>query len=169
VTSRENINKAYPELKRLHELVQDPAALSRRLGKLADELAKDPELRRVVERLCDILRKGEAAQKVNKACLTPFLTPFPFLREKRLLTPFPLRREEKISNNQSLSPTLSPDRIALRRGEKAPNAFLPSKKRLPTLYLYALSLCWRQQLPRADIRASIINFNIRQIHCAFLD
>ena len=63
VTSRENINKAYPELKRLQELVQDPAALSRRLGKLADELAKDPELRRVVERFCDTLRKGRRPKR----------------------------------------------------------------------------------------------------------
>ncbi len=63
VTSRENINKACPEPKRLQELVQDPAALSRGLGKLADELDKDPELRRVVEELCDTLRKGRRPKR----------------------------------------------------------------------------------------------------------
>jgi len=41
------------------ELVQDPAALSRGLGKLADELAKDAKLRSVVQMLCDGLRKGK--------------------------------------------------------------------------------------------------------------
>ncbi len=128
MTSRENINSAPPlEPKRLQELVQDPAALSRGLGKLADELAKDPGLRRVVERLCDTLRKGEAAQKVNKACLTPILTRSAVeahrqlspasmtagrqessLREKRLLTSFPLLTAppERGKGSRHLSPSL---------------------------------------------------------------
>ena len=45
------------------ELAQDPAALSRGLGKLADELAKDAKLRSVVQTLCDGLRKGKRVKK----------------------------------------------------------------------------------------------------------
>ncbi len=40
-------------------LRQDAAALSRGLGKLAEELSKDRELRRDVEKLCENLRKGK--------------------------------------------------------------------------------------------------------------
>ncbi len=40
------------------ELQQEPAVLSRGLGKLAEELASNPELRGVVETLCVNLRKG---------------------------------------------------------------------------------------------------------------
>jgi hypothetical protein len=39
-------------------------------GKLAEELASNPELRGVVEHLYDSLRKGKAAQKIDKVCLT---------------------------------------------------------------------------------------------------
>ena len=45
------------------EMAQDPAALSRGLGKLADELAKDAKLRSVVQMLCDGLRKGKRVKK----------------------------------------------------------------------------------------------------------
>ena len=45
------------------EMAQDPAALSRGLGKLADELAKDAKLRRLVQMLCDGLRKGKRVKK----------------------------------------------------------------------------------------------------------
>lgn len=40
------------------ELQQEPAVLSRGLGKLAEELASSPELRGVVETLYDNLWKG---------------------------------------------------------------------------------------------------------------
>jgi len=45
------------------ELAQDPAALSRGLGKLADELAKEAKLRSFVQMLCDGLRKGKRVKK----------------------------------------------------------------------------------------------------------
>ena len=45
------------------ELVQDPAALSRGLGRLADELAKDAKLRRLVHMLWDGLRIGKRVKK----------------------------------------------------------------------------------------------------------
>lgn len=45
------------------ELGQDPAALSRGLGKLADELGANQELRRVVETLCATLRKGRRRKR----------------------------------------------------------------------------------------------------------
>jgi putative transposase len=40
------------------QLRQEPAVLSRGLGKLAEELARNPELAGLVETLCDGLRKG---------------------------------------------------------------------------------------------------------------
>ena len=40
------------------ELHQDPAVLSRALGKLAEQLAREPELRGVVETPCDSLRRN---------------------------------------------------------------------------------------------------------------
>lgn len=46
------------------ELGQDPAALSRGLGKLADELGVNRELRRVVEKLCATLRKGRRTRRL---------------------------------------------------------------------------------------------------------
>jgi hypothetical protein len=52
------------------ELHQDPAVLSRGLGKLAEELASKPELRGVVETLYDSLRKERRPKKINKVCLT---------------------------------------------------------------------------------------------------
>jgi len=45
------------------ELHQDPAVLSRGLGKLAEELARKPELRGVVETLYDSLRKGRRPKR----------------------------------------------------------------------------------------------------------
>jgi len=45
------------------ELQQEPAVLSRVLGKLAEELASNPELRGVVETLCDNLRKGRRLKR----------------------------------------------------------------------------------------------------------
>ena len=42
---------------------QDPAALSRGLGKLADELGRDGELQRVTENIRDTLRSGKRAKK----------------------------------------------------------------------------------------------------------
>ena len=45
------------------ELHQDPAVLSRGLGKLAEELARNPELRGVVETLCNGLRKGRRPKR----------------------------------------------------------------------------------------------------------
>jgi len=45
------------------EMAQYPAALSRGLGKLADELAKDAKLRRLAQMLCDGLRKGKRVRK----------------------------------------------------------------------------------------------------------
>ena len=42
---------------------QDPAVLSRGLGKLADELGRDRELQRVVEKLCDALREGRRSKR----------------------------------------------------------------------------------------------------------
>jgi hypothetical protein len=47
-------------------LRQDPAALSRGIGKLADELSKDSELRRDVETLCEKLRKGKRLKRLIK-------------------------------------------------------------------------------------------------------
>lgn len=45
------------------ELQQESAVLSRGLGKLAEELASKPELRGVVETLCDSLRKGRRPKR----------------------------------------------------------------------------------------------------------
>ncbi|MFQ5882889.1 MAG: transposase [Candidatus Methylomirabilales bacterium] len=45
------------------ELGQDPAVLSRGLGKLADELGRDPDLQRTVEQLCNALRKGRRPKR----------------------------------------------------------------------------------------------------------
>ena len=45
------------------ELQQEPAVLSRGLGKLAEELASKPELCGVVETLCDNLRKGRRPKR----------------------------------------------------------------------------------------------------------
>ena len=45
------------------ELAQDPAALSRGLGRLADELATDAKLRSFVRMLCDGLRKGKRVKR----------------------------------------------------------------------------------------------------------
>jgi len=45
------------------KLQQEPAVLSRGLGKLAEELANKPELRSVVELLCDSLRKGRRLKR----------------------------------------------------------------------------------------------------------
>ena len=45
------------------ELQQEPAVLSRGLGKLAEELASKPELCGVVETLCDNLRKGRRLKR----------------------------------------------------------------------------------------------------------
>jgi REP element-mobilizing transposase RayT len=45
------------------ELQQEPAILSRGLGKLAEELASEPELRGVVETLCDNLSKGRRLKR----------------------------------------------------------------------------------------------------------
>jgi hypothetical protein len=53
------------------ELHQDPAVLSRGLGKLAEELASKSELRGVVETLYDSLRKGRGAKRSIRFCLTP--------------------------------------------------------------------------------------------------
>ena len=47
-------------------LRQDAAALSRGLGKLAEELSKDRELRRDVEKLCENLRKGKNPKRSNR-------------------------------------------------------------------------------------------------------
>ena len=44
-------------------LGQDPAVLSRGLGKLGDELGKDRELQRVVGKLCNGLRKGRRPKR----------------------------------------------------------------------------------------------------------
>ncbi len=45
------------------ELGQEPAVLSRGLGKLAEEMASNPELRGVVETLCDNFRKGRRRKR----------------------------------------------------------------------------------------------------------
>jgi len=45
------------------ELRQDAGALSRGIGKLADELSKNHELREVVEKLCENLRRGKTAKR----------------------------------------------------------------------------------------------------------
>jgi len=45
------------------ELHQDPAVVSRGLGKLAEELTSKPELRGVVETLYDSLRKGRRPKR----------------------------------------------------------------------------------------------------------
>jgi REP element-mobilizing transposase RayT len=44
-------------------LGQDPAALSRGLGKLANELGRDRELQRVTENICDTLRRGRRPKR----------------------------------------------------------------------------------------------------------
>lgn len=44
-------------------LGQDPAVLSRGLGKLAEELGKDRDFQRVVENLCNALRKGRPRKR----------------------------------------------------------------------------------------------------------
>lgn len=49
------------------ELGQDPAVLSRGLGKLADELGKNQELRRVVEKLCNVLREGRRPKRSKRS------------------------------------------------------------------------------------------------------
>lgn len=46
------------------ELQQDPAVLSRGLGKLAEQLASEPELRKIVDRLCNSLRKGRRPRRL---------------------------------------------------------------------------------------------------------
>ena len=51
-------------------LRQDPAALSRGIGKLTDELSKDSELRRDVEKLCEKLRKGKKLKRSIKHALS---------------------------------------------------------------------------------------------------
>jgi len=45
------------------ELKQEPAVLSRGLGKLAEELASNPQLRAVVQTLCNGLRKGRRPKR----------------------------------------------------------------------------------------------------------
>ena len=45
------------------QLRQEPAVLSRGLGKLAEELASNPELAGVIETLCDSLRKGRRLKR----------------------------------------------------------------------------------------------------------
>jgi len=45
------------------ELGQDPAALTRGIGKLADELVEDRKLRGVVETLCENLRRGKKLKR----------------------------------------------------------------------------------------------------------
>ena len=45
------------------ELHQDPEVLSRGLGKLTEELARNAELRGVVEKLCDSSRKGRRPKR----------------------------------------------------------------------------------------------------------
>jgi len=45
------------------ELRQEPAVLSRGLGKLAEELARNPDLSGVVETLCGSLRKGRRPKR----------------------------------------------------------------------------------------------------------
>jgi len=45
------------------ELHQEPAVLSRGLGRLTEELARDPELRGLVETLCDTLRTGRRPKR----------------------------------------------------------------------------------------------------------
>ena len=45
------------------ELRQDPAVLSRGLGKLAEELGKDQEFQRVTQNLCESLRKGRRPKR----------------------------------------------------------------------------------------------------------
>jgi REP element-mobilizing transposase RayT len=45
------------------ELKQEPAVLSRGLGKLAEELASNPQLRALVVRLCNGLRKGRRPKR----------------------------------------------------------------------------------------------------------
>jgi hypothetical protein len=72
VTSHENNNKVFLEPKRIQELIQNPAALSGGLAKLADDLAKGLGLRPLVERLCDNLRKGSRPMPSLKACPTAF-------------------------------------------------------------------------------------------------
>ena len=48
------------------KLHQEPAVLSRGLGKLAEELVRDPELYRLVERLCASLRKGRRQKRSKR-------------------------------------------------------------------------------------------------------
>jgi len=48
------------------ELHQEPAALSRGLGKLAEELVKDPKLYGLVKTLCDTLRKGRRPKRSKR-------------------------------------------------------------------------------------------------------
>ncbi len=45
------------------QLHQEPAALSRGLGKLAEEMASNGELGGIVEKLCDSLRKGRRPKR----------------------------------------------------------------------------------------------------------
>jgi hypothetical protein len=72
VTSRENINKASLEPSRRQELVQNSAAFSLGLGKVADELAKELGLRPLLERPCDKLRKGSRPMPSITERLTAF-------------------------------------------------------------------------------------------------
>ena len=48
------------------ELQQESAVLSRGLGKLAEELARKPELRGIVETLRDSLRKGRRQKRSKR-------------------------------------------------------------------------------------------------------
>jgi REP element-mobilizing transposase RayT len=48
------------------ELHQDPAVLSRGLGKLAEELVRDPKLYGLVKTLCDSLRKGRRPKRSKR-------------------------------------------------------------------------------------------------------
>ena len=48
------------------ELHQEPAVLSRGLGKLAEELVRDAALHRLVETLCATLRKGRRPKRSKR-------------------------------------------------------------------------------------------------------
>jgi len=78
------------------ELQQEPAVLSRGLGKLAEKLANIQELRGVVETLCDNLRKGRRPKKsIRFACLLPGrLSPFLFERLPAPVRPQGLFRDQ---------------------------------------------------------------------------
>ena len=57
------------------ELQQEPAVLSRGLGKLTEKLESKPELRGVVETLCDSLRKGRGPKRSIRFARPYFLVP----------------------------------------------------------------------------------------------